>query len=992
MTQASARGDLPPGSRLLHTLRGPKKNVVRLSWSADGCILGAVLEDGSLHFWELASGQPISDIPRPSGKVLDLALSSDGGLAATGSEDREVRVFDVLLGRRLWQRRDHSDHVRGVAWSPCGRMLASASHDGTVRLWQSLNGDLLRTLRVPNRRIHGLAWAPDGKTLALMVEDRSIPLLDVATGGLRGPLRGHGERIRQAAWSPDGSLLVSASDDQTIRLWHEATLQTQRILEGHTEAVLEVGFLGEGRCLATLDRGRTLRLWRCDSWETVATVPNLPGTVCLAHPQQAILALAGNGPGVQVWQADLDGLLQGAAPAQTFHYSNAKVVLVGDSGVGKSGLALVLTGKPYRPTSSTHGLDVSLFETREVQLEDGGVQTRETLLWDLAGQPGYRLIHQLHLTDVALAVVVFDARSEIDPFAGVKHWDRALRQIQRLRGEGAPPLRKILVAARADREGIAVSQGRIAELVQSLGFAAYLETSAESAWNIAPLQEAIRRSIDWSTLPRVSSTALFQHIKTFLDSEKSAGRILCTLDTLYAAFLRLPGAPVETELLRAQFDTGIKLAAGRGLVRPLSFGSLVLLRPEVMDSYASALVMAARSEPDGLGSLVLEDAQAGRFRMAAGERLPDPGQERLLLLAVIEDLLRHEIALKEPANDGPHLVFPSQFTSDHPRQRDPEGTEIVFEFEGAVLNIYATLAVRLTHSGFFKKKEMWQSAASYTSPAGGTFGIYLRQPEEGRGELTLFFDATASEEMRFQFEEFVQVHLQSRALAQGLSRRRIYVCPECRTAFTDAQVQARRQRGFKDIRCSVCEVVVSLLDREERLTATSYVQEMERRADERRERDSAAVVLEGKQSTRDWDVFLSYNSKDVDAVEVLARQLQTLGLNPWFDKWHLAPGRRFQEEIERVLLTVRSVAVFLGPHGIGEWEKREMRAAFEPMDRRGRPVIPVLLPGVTDIPEDLLFLRQYGYVGFTGGLDDAAALQRLRWAITGNKPADAEDE
>jgi hypothetical protein len=68
-----------------------------------------------------------------------------------------------------------------------------------------------------------------------------------------------------------------------------------------------------------------------------------------------------------------------------------------------------------------------------------------------------------------------------------------------------------------------------------------------------------------------------------------------------------------------------------------------------------------------------------------------------------------------------------------------------------------------------------------------------------------------------------------------------------------------------------------------------------------------------------------------------------------------------------------------------------MRAAFEPMDRRGRPVIPVLLPGVAEIPEDLLFLRQYGHVGFTGGLEDAAALQRLHWAITGEKAADAAE-
>jgi GTPase SAR1 family protein len=62
------------------------------------------------------------------------------------------------------------------------------------------------------------------------------------------------------------------------------------------------------------------------------------------------------------------------------------------------------------------------------ELQGRQPERRETYLWDLAGQPAYRLLHQLHLSDAAVAVVVFDAKSESDPFAGVRHWVRALRQ------------------------------------------------------------------------------------------------------------------------------------------------------------------------------------------------------------------------------------------------------------------------------------------------------------------------------------------------------------------------------------------------------------------------------------------------------------------------------------------------------------------------------------------------------------------------------------
>src|SRR5262249_29896497 len=153
------------------------------------------------------------------------------------------------------------------------------------------------------------------------------------------------------------------------------------------------------------------------------------------------------------WDLDVGVLLDRSPADRVVHYSNAKVVLVGDSGVGKSGLGLVLAGQRFEPTESTHGRRGWAFSSEEVAVRDARTETREVLLWDLAGQPGYRLVHQLNLNEVAVALVVFDGRSETDPFAGIRHWDRALRQARLARGESGVPLIKFLVAARSDRGG-----------------------------------------------------------------------------------------------------------------------------------------------------------------------------------------------------------------------------------------------------------------------------------------------------------------------------------------------------------------------------------------------------------------------------------------------------------------------------------------------------------------------------------------------------------
>ena len=444
---------------------------------------------------------------------------------------------------------------------------------------------------------------------------------------------------------------------------------------------------------------------------------------------------------------------------------------MGDSGVGKSGLGLVLTGHSWVPTGSTHGRQVWTFDNRTVTLPNGRQETRETLLWDLAGQPGYRLINQLHLNEVSVALVVFDPRSETKPLIGVREWVYALEEAARRQNVGLP-MTKYLVAARMDRGGIPIWHSRIQAIVRELGFDGYFETSAKEGWQIEGLIEAVKDGIYWKALPRVSSNKLFQSIKKFFIEEKKRGYLLSTADDLYRLFCQTHLSLVS-DGLRPRFDTCLSRVENRGLVRRLRFGGYVLLQPELLDAYASDLVNAARSDIDGLGVIAEKEALMGHFITPPYARMATEDQKRLLLIATVEELLRHEIVLKEPTDAGTDLIFPSQYTRELPESVELPSKSVAFLFQGPVLNIYATLAVRLARSQLFNKKEMWKNAAIYTATVGGSCGVYLNEIEDGKGELLLFFDERASESTRFQFESYVEVHLKRRALPGSVQRRRI---------------------------------------------------------------------------------------------------------------------------------------------------------------------------------------------------------------------------
>jgi hypothetical protein len=475
--------------------------------------------------------------------------------------------------------------------------------------------------------------------------------------------------------------------------------------------------------------------------------------------------------------------------------------------------------------------------------------------------------------------------------------------------------------------------------------------------------------------------------KKFLLEEKERGRLLSTSSDLFHSYCRANRSAAGQADLRANFDACIGRVASRGLITRLHFGDLVLLQPELLDSYASAMVQTAKEEPDGLGFIPEEEALAGRFRLAAGERVPDQAQEKLLLIATVEELLRHEIALKETTERGVDLIFPSQFTRERAYAPDVQGKQVIFTFEGPLRSIYARLAVRLSHSKLFSRQDMWQNTASYTAADGSTCGFQLRELEEGRGELALFYDHNASPVVRAQFENYILGDLQLRAVPGSVTSRRIQICPDCGYALPDDLIRRRLEMGAMTMRCPACDQSVMPLVRGEPPAAVgTAVAEMNRSADLRRDQNVAATRLQGKIQAADFDVFLCYHSKDRDQVTEIGQRLKERGILPWLDIWEIPPGARWQTQLKKQIRAVKTTAVFIGSKGPGPWQELEIQTILNDFAKRQRPVIPVILAGRQGNPRLPDFLNLWHIVDMRKQIPDP--FEQLIWGITRQKPTD----
>ncbi len=145
--------------------------------------------------------------------------------------------------------------------------------------------------------------------------------------------------------------------------------------------------------------------------------------------------------------------------------------------------------------------------------------------------------------------------------------------------------------------------------------------------------------------------------------------------------------------------------------------------------------------------------------------------------------------------------------------------------------------------------------------------------------------------------------------------------------------------------------------------------------------------------TETRDLFLSYSRADTAAVVAIRDILQARGISTFFDREQLLVGMPWPQALESGLRGARGVAVFIGPDGLGLWQKREMafaldRQVAEERNQRGFPVVPILLPGA-DVTPGFLFLNTW--IDLRSDPADPDGLDALVRVVRGEGQAERQD-
>jgi WD40 repeat protein len=272
-----------------------------LAFSPDGRDLAVAEARGQIRILRLVDEQLRQAIEGPVAADPLVTFDRDGRRLAAVLSDGCIAIWDVATGTRLRVLRGHAEPVLSLSFDPQGNFLAATNY-GELCFWNTHCAQGSRMLAGGTTPVHALAVAREGDLVAAAFADGTIRFWDPASEELRSTIAGNGQPVWSVDFSPDGRQIVTAGED-SARVYDVASGRQMREFTEHTRPLRSAVFAPDGRRIASAGLDRVVRVWDASSGQVQASFPVEGRSITsLAFcPTGSRLAAGGRNGGVTVW-------------------------------------------------------------------------------------------------------------------------------------------------------------------------------------------------------------------------------------------------------------------------------------------------------------------------------------------------------------------------------------------------------------------------------------------------------------------------------------------------------------------------------------------------------------------------------------------------------------------------------------------------------------------------------------------------------------------
>ncbi|MEM8860481.1 MAG: COR domain-containing protein [Chloroflexota bacterium] len=410
----------------------------------------------------------------------------------------------------------------------------------------------------------------------------------------------------------------------------------------------------------------------------------------------------------------------------------AKMILVGEGGVGKTSLVKRLVNDDYDPNEPmTKGISIEEWQIPIADPDDGEVEVTLNI-WDFGGQGIYQATHQLFFTKRSLYLFVIDARQGTD--AGLlDYW---LKLIQTF-GEDAPIL---VVVNKIDILPIKLPERQLMRDYENIAGFAYI--SCETGVGIDELRNAIYKTV--STLDHIHDKffATWFEVKAKLEGLKKEDKDYISMDR-YIEICEEAGVTERNDqdvLLSSLHDLGTVLS----FKDDKSTADTQVLNPDWITEGIYA-ILSAREIQESEGVLRLDQLDS----ILDATQFPE-WKHKFIVDTMIRFELCHQLDLF-----GDKFLIPSLLSAIEP-EIDWDFTNAIslqFKYEIIPNSVVTRFIIRMMNQIDPGKSEFWLTGAkiqyennqAYIAAGKNEISIWVNGPTTTRRQLLSIIRAQLKE-------------------------------------------------------------------------------------------------------------------------------------------------------------------------------------------------------------------------------------------------------